>query len=133
MKTCQQCSTQLNDEVMTCPVCGVNVTSAPAPAAAYVPPVYTPAPVPAPKKAVSVWEWVGRYALNLIPVLGSLVYVIMLFVWAFDSKYDDTSRNWAKAQLIIAAIAVGLVFLLFVLLLGLGITMADVFSEMMYF
>ena len=135
MKTCQQCGTQLNDEVMTCPVCGVNVTSAPAPAAAYVPPVYAPvpAPVPAPQKAVSVWGWVGRYALNLIPAVGSLVYFIMLFVWAFDSKYDDTSRNWAKAQLVIAAIVAGLVFLLFVLLLVLGITAADVFSEMMYF
>lgn len=133
MKTCQQCGTQLNDEVMTCPVCGVNVTSAPAPAAAYVPPVYAPAPVPAPKKAVSTWGWVGRYALNLIPAVGSLVYFVMLFVWAFSDQYDDTSRNWAKAQLIIAAIVVGLVFLLFVLLLGLGFTLGDVISEMRYY
>ncbi len=130
MKTCQQCGTQLNDEVMTCPICGVSVMPAP-PAAPFTPPSYVPAPVP--KKAVSTWGWVGRYALNLIPFAGSLVYFVMLFVWAFSDQYDDTSRNWAKAQLIIAAIAVGLVFLLFVLLLGLGFTLGDVISEMRYY
>ena len=132
MKTCQQCGTQLNDEVMTCPVCGVTVIPA-APASAYVPPVYAPNPVPAPKKAVSVWEWVGRYALNLIPFVGSLVYVVMLFVWAFDSKFDDTSRNWAKAQLVIAAVVFGLAILLLISLLGLGFTLGDFISEALYY
>ncbi len=127
MKTCKQCGTQLNDEVATCPVCAVDVT----PEAPFVPPAYTPAPPV--KEAVSMWRWVGRYALNLIPFVGGLVYCVMLFVWAFGDKYDDTSRNWAKAQLIIDAIIGGLVLLLFMLLLGLGWTLADVFSEAMYY
>lgn len=96
---------------------------------AYVPPAYVPPvapqpvsyiPVQMPKVAVSMWGWIGRYALNLIPLVGGLVYFIMLFVWAFDSKYDDTSRNWAKAQLLITAVAAVLTIVLVVVIIALG-------------
>ena len=32
----------------------------------------------------------------------------MLFVWAGDTTKEDSFRNWAKAQLIIMGIVVGL-------------------------
>lgn len=154
MKNCVNCGTALTDEVSFCTVCGTpqaapaevasqpapqSVAEQPAPQPAYTPPVYVapPAPhcVPAQpeKQSVSVGGWIGRYCLNLIPFAGGLVFFIMLWVWAFSDKYDDTSRSWAKAQLIWMAIAVGLVLLLVILMLALGFTMADVMDEALYY
>ena len=145
MKNCVNCGTALPDEAGFCAVCGASqaaaAEAAPQPVAeqpAYVPPVYVAPPAPhfpvaEEKKSVSVGGWIGRYCLNLIPFAGSLVFFIMLWVWAFNSKYDDSSRNWAKAQLIVGAIAVGLVFLLVILFTALGFTMADVMDEAMHF
>ena len=151
MKICAQCGALVADEYTVCPACGM-VLPAPqptqeaqpveeAPQAPYVPPVYVPPttptmnypPVELPKTSVSMWGWVGRYALNLIPFVGSLVYFIMLFVWAFDSKYDETSRNWAKAQLIIGAVAVILASLFVILMVVLGFSTADIIQESMYY
>ncbi len=114
----------------------------PAAQPAYVPPTYVPPaappavnymPVQVPKISVSMWGWIGRYALNLIPLVGGLVYFIMLFVWAFDTKYDDTSRNWAKSMLLLAAIGAVLGLLLVILMFALGLTAADVINESMYY
>ena len=66
--------------------------------------------------------WIGRTLIPCIPVLGSLVYLVMLFIWSGDSKKEDTFRNWAKAQLIILAIVLGLAIIGAIL----GVT---VFSE----
>ena len=151
MKVCAQCGAMMADEYTVCTACGMVLPASQpagetqptgeAPQPAYVPPVYVPpttpavsyAPVEAPKTAVSMWGWVGRYALNLIPLVGGLVYFIMLFVWAFDSKYDDTSRNWAKAQLIIVAVGVILASVLVMLLVALGVSAYDVMQESMYY
>ena len=109
---------------------------------AYVPPAYVPptapavnyAPVQVPKIAVSMWRWVGRYALNLIPFVGGLVYFIMLFVWAFDNKYDDTSRNWAKAQLIIMAAVLVLTVVLAVAFITVGVGLTrEIFDSGYYY
>ena len=139
MKTCPKCGAQMPDEVAFCTNCGVAF----APAAAYVPPVYVPPtqapvapPVPAApqKKIVSVGGWIGRYALNLIPFAGSLVFFIMLFVWAFNDKYDDSSRNWAKAQLLVMAIVAVLALVLGILMVTvLGVSLSDVVNEMKYY
>ena len=53
---------------------------------------------------VSVGRWLGRYFLTWIPFVGGLVYIIMLIVWACTDKFDKTSKNWAIATLIMAAI-----------------------------
>lgn len=55
---------------------------------------------------VSLGTWICRHLITFIPCVGWLIYIIMLFVWAFDKKYNSTSRNWAKAELIFMAIAV---------------------------
>ncbi|MCL2434163.1 MAG: hypothetical protein FWD16_06580, partial [Clostridia bacterium] len=58
---------------------------------------------------VSVWQWIGLYCLNIIPVVGSLTYLVLLFVFAFGKTPKKTLKNWAKAQLIIALVALVLV------------------------
>ena len=84
---------------------------------------YAPAATQAtPKAPISIGGWIGRSLIPLIPLVGGIVYLIMLFIWSGDSKKEDTFRNWAKAQLIILAIVLGLAIIGVVL----GLT---VFSE----
>lgn len=49
----------------------------------------------------------------------------MLFVWSGDTTKEDTFRNWAKAQLIVMAISVGLTILF-------GIVFGVAIAEMLY-
>ena len=145
MKTCIRCGAVLSDEAAVCSACGVvqpapqPVVEQPAPQPVYTPPVCVAPPAPhyvpvqPEKQSVSVGGWIGRYCLNLIPFAGGLVFFIMLWVWAFSDQYDDTSRNWAKAQLIWMAIAAGLVLLVLILMLILGFTLGDLAAEMMYY
>lgn len=46
---------------------------------------------------VSVLMWIGVFCINLIPCVGSLVYIIMMFVWAFGSTPKKSLKNYARA------------------------------------
>ncbi len=59
-----------------------------------------------PKKPVSVAGWLGRSLIPLIPCVGSIIYFIMLFVWAGDKSREESFNNWAKAQLWVMLISV---------------------------
>lgn len=90
MKACNNCGATLNDNDTFCSNCGNNVPAARSQQNAKTP--------------VSIGGWIGRSLIPLIPVVGGIIYFIMLFVWGGDSKKEDSFRNWAKAQLIIIAI-----------------------------
>jgi hypothetical protein len=97
MSTCKHCGTKFDDSIAFCPMCGTNVlTNRPA---------YTQ------KEPISVGGWIGRTLIPCIPLVGGIVYLIMLFVWSGDTKKEDTFRNWAKAQLIVMAIVLVLVII----------------------
>ena len=51
---------------------------------------------------VSVGMWLGIFLINLI---GCLVYIILMFVWAFGNNTKKSLKNFARAQLIILLIA----------------------------
>ena len=100
MKVCKNCGTNLPDEVSFCSNCGAS-----APAAQ---PSYNRLEAKGP---ISVGGWIGRSLIPMIPLVGTIVWLIMLFVWSGDTRKEDTFRNWAKAQLIVTAIVVVLVIL----------------------
>ena len=110
MKTCLQCGASLTDDATMCFACGEPQQVEEAPS--YVPPVYDPVEkervfVEVEKstgKAVSTMGWIGRGLINCIPLVGPLVYFIMLFVWSFGKKFEVSSRTWARAQLIMYVI-----------------------------
>lgn len=105
MNTCYNCGTALTEGAAFCPNCGSN--QPPTPTASVQPssPTYTP---PFTGDPVSVGGWIGRSLIPYIPLVGGLVYLIMLFIWSGDHGKEETFRNWAKAQLILMAISVGL-------------------------
>ena len=67
--------------------------------------------------------WIGIFLINIIPCVGPLIYVVMLFVWAFGSNNKTSLKNFAKAQLIVAlaVICLAIVALLFVSILNIGV------------
>lgn len=56
---------------------------------------------------MSVKDWLLTLLIMAIPFVG----IIMLFVYAFGSNENVNKQNWAKAQLIMIAIVVGLAIL----------------------
>jgi hypothetical protein len=84
---------------------------------------YAPAATQAtPKTPISIGGWICRSLIPMIPLVGGIVYLIMLFIWSGDQTKEDTFRNWAKAQLIVMAVVV-------VLGIILAVVLGSVFSE----
>ena len=100
MKYCKNCNTEMNDDAVFCPNCGakseVNVNI-------QQPAVFYAEPKPQP---VSIGGFIGRSLIPLIPFVGGIIYIIMLFVWGGDKTKEESFRNWAKAQLIMIAIGI---------------------------
>lgn len=132
---CEKCGKQVAENAKFCEFCGAPVEKAPeaAPVVEAAPvaeeaPVYQAAPqvnygqqnaapqapntqvfnnfYQQPKKPVSVAGWIGRSLIPLIPCVGSIIYLIMLFIWAGDKTKEESFNNWAKAQLWVMLISV---------------------------
>jgi uncharacterized membrane protein YvbJ len=111
MKRCGTCGASIDDNVTFCTNCGANQA-------------YTPANYQQPaKESISVGGWIGRSLIPLIPVVGGIVYLIMLFIWSGDTNKEDTFRNWAKAQLIVTLVVVILSIILIAIF---GLSIADI-------
>jgi hypothetical protein len=93
MKVCNTCNTAIEDNCSFCPNCGA---STPANHPAYLWNIQ--------KEPISVGGWIGRSLIPMIPLVGGIVYLVMLFIWSGDVRKEDTFRNWAKAQLIVMAV-----------------------------
>lgn len=61
-------------------------------------------------EVIDVKDWMITLLLTFIPVVN----IVMYFVWAFSKGENPNKANWAKANLIWAAIFIGLAILLFV-------------------
>jgi len=55
-------------------------------------------------KPVSFLDFLASYGLFFIPFVGWLVFIIMLFVWAFSKNTPVSKKNWARATLIFGAV-----------------------------
>lgn len=86
-----------------------------------------------PKQVVTTGQWILRMLINLIPCVGPIIYFIMLFVWMNDKTKEDTSANWAKAQLIWMAISFGIVLLAYIIFFAIaGVTFNELSRELRY-
>lgn len=65
-------------------------------------------------KSISFKNWLGSMILPFIPVVGFLIYIVMLFVWAFSSETPKSKKSWARASLVVGAI--GFIFIMYFLL-----------------
>ena len=114
MKVCNNCGTSLQDNATFCTNCGKQFIDNSQRKA---------------KTPVSVGGWIGRSLIPYIPLVGGIVYLIMLFIWSGNSEKEDSFRNWAKAQLIVIAIVVVLTILFAVFF---GVVASDIIETIMY-
>lgn len=133
---CRNCGSQIADTSVVCPRCGVATAARPAPV--YTPPpqpvystqVYTQAPAQSyADEHVSVGMWIGIFFINFIPILGSLIYLVMLFVWAFGNTPKRSLKNFAKAQLVLMLIALILGIIAFIIMMALGYSLSDLGND----
>lgn len=125
MKICPKCNATFDDEVQFCTVCGQPMPEAAE--AAPIPPTYQPSPDYYGQKSegetVSTGKWLLYQLIPIIPVVGGIIYIVMLFVWGFgDSAKNETFRNWARSKLILAGISlvIGILMIVLVVIFSVG-------------
>ncbi len=149
MKKCTNCNKEYDEGTEFCPTCGLRLVSGEAEQSAQAAPQYTP-PVQQPvlpaqnfyavpqmqpqaqaSDPVTVGEWMIML-VNFIPCVGSLIFFIIMLIWAFGSNVKPSKQTYAKASLIIWLVSLGLVLFFWVILGVLGASFIDVIDEIMY-
>ena len=106
---CSRCGTYFQGDVRHCSKCGGIVV----PENSVVNGVNSSM-----KQLVSVKGWLGRSLIAFIPLIGWIIYVVMLFVWAGDKTKEESFNTWAKAQILVMIICVCLAICAGVALIG---------------
>ncbi|MCL1852934.1 MAG: zinc ribbon domain-containing protein [Peptococcaceae bacterium] len=73
---------------------------------------------------VSMKKWVGIFILGMIPVVN-LIYLILMFVWAFGNTPQKSLKTYAKANLLLMLITVVLSFIVGLILGLIGFSLTD--------
>lgn len=135
---CASCGAELAPNQQTCPSCGAPVSNRTdsqnndyqqTPSNQNIYNTYNSQPAPAP---MSVGGWMGRSLIPLIPVVGWIIYIIMLFVWSGDRSRELSFRNWAKARLILLAIGVFISVLAMIIMIIEGVNLASLPDTVIY-
>lgn len=108
---CPNCGKELAPGTRFCESCGAKIEEQGNTQGGgyYAAPVTPTAAAPVYRQPVTAGGYILRYLINFIPIVGWLIYLVMLFVWAGDKTKEESFNNWAKAQLIIILISVILV------------------------
>lgn len=61
------------------------------------------------KKEMTTAKWFLLFFVALVPVLGWLVYLIVLFKWAFSKNATPLIKSFAKASLLIIFILLAVI------------------------
>jgi len=77
-------------------------------------------------KPVSFLDFLVSYGLFFIPFAGWLIFIIMLFIWAFSNSTPPSKKNWARATLIFVG-----VLAVFMILYLMYIITSPIFQDMM--
>lgn len=92
------------------------------------------APIQAPQAAaepntVSIGEWIWVLLLPLIPCVGWLVWLVMMFVWGFGENVKPSKKSFARASLIVALVSVVLIIVLAVIGALVGISLSNIVEQ----
>ena len=126
---CSSCGTTNTDNVINCVNCGAALDiynqSYPQNGQGYSQPYaqpysqpYSVPNTPAAPTSTSVGGWIGWFILcSIFPLLGQLIML---------TSKDRSAKNYAKAQLILIAIGIGIICLL---VFGLGVPLEEILKE----
>ncbi len=121
---CKKCGGKLENYATHCAFCGAEVEKLPT-GVGYVKGNNK-------GETTSVAKWFFIPFINLIPVVGSIIYFILLLVWGFGHSKDNdpTFKNWAKAQLLLFLIGVVLIIIYFVFIAAIGVSFFSSFEDL---
>lgn len=110
---CPICGRTIEEDAHFCPNCGASLRSgfqyeAPRTQA---PSAEQSAEGKKMSETVSFGNWFGTLILPFIPIVGSIVFFVMLIVWSVKKEGNESKRNWARAELLVSV-------LVFVMLVG---------------
>lgn len=111
---CKKCGGKLESYASHCAFCGEPVEKYDA-TANYIKQENTNSN----KEHMTTGKWIGFMFINCIPIVGWLIYLILLFKWAFGSTKDLTLKSYARANLIVMLIAI--IFIILAVALNLTI------------
>lgn len=97
---CKKCGGKLESYASNCAFCGTPVEKYNT-NVEYVKPEKKVVTI----KPMTMWKWLG---LNLLPALvpvGTIIYLVLMFKWAFGGNPDLTLKGYAKAVLFVMLLA----------------------------
>ena len=71
--------------------------------------------------------YLGVMCLPLVPMVGSIAYLVMLFFWAFAPSIEDSRKSWARAALIYTGITLVLGIVLCIAIFSFAMSAASSF------
>lgn len=107
---CSMCGREItNPEANYCDYCGTQVGET----AYHVEPAQPQQTGEVKRDKVPMLWYLGVMCLPLVPMVGSIAYLVMLFYWAFAPSIEDSRKSWARAALIYTGITLALGIVLF--------------------
>ena len=107
---CKKCGGKLESYASNCAFCGTPVEKYNS-NAEYVKPEKKVITI----KPMTMWKWVGLTLLPLLIPVGTIIYLVLMFKWAFGKNPDLTLKGFAKSALfmmVLLAIAAATFFIL---------------------
>ena len=98
---CSMCGREImNPNANYCDYCGTAIGTM-----TYREEVKEPQKVSEPKEErVSTWLLFGVMCLPMIPLVGGIAYLVILFYWAFAASVEDSRKSFARATLLYTAV-----------------------------
>lgn len=127
---CPNCGKEVASGTRFCESCGAKLEEQSTQNSGYYASPVQSAPQPQAsvyREPVTAGGYILRYLISLIPVVGWIIYIVMLFVWAGDKTKEESFNNWAKAQLILMLIGVVITILCFAVF---GAALGSLFNGM---
>ena len=57
-------------------------------------------------RPMTLGNWMIIYLLPFIPMVGMVLFLVVLFTWGFGPNVAPTKKNWARATLIMALVVI---------------------------
>ncbi len=133
---CENCGKQIPDDAVFCTHCGAKQLKIPVPPqpvnrVQQPQPVRASAPQPRAQETggvdlITMGQYLLMFLIMAIPIAG----IVMLFIWGFGSETGPNKKNFARAYLIMMAIAIGISIVLSIVM---GALMASIMGSMYYY
>ena len=93
MMYCKKCGGKLESYASNCAFCGEPVEKYDAK------PKYTKQESHEEASHMTTAKWLGLVFLNAIPLIGQIIYLVLLFKWAFGENKDKTFENFSTIKM----------------------------------